>query len=333
MRMSNFYVIGKAYGSCLENLGIDSELVFKKAEIPVNSTAEDGIAISKDQYIRFMEAMDQVVTDEQILALGDIDKILMFIPPLFAAMCSKNGLNCYERISKYKELIGPFAIHLIRDESTLTLNMEFSADKKEIPLPRFSVLSEQVLMVGIIRKATGLHIVPQRVVSRYDYGDGSLEEYFGVAPEKGDENLLVFRIEDVEEPFLTRNNSMWEYIEPELKRRLKELQKDESYSAKVRTILHELIPAGRGDIDDVAKEMAVSSRTLQRKLSSENTTFIKQLNHTRELMARNFLKDRRISNDEIAFLIGYSDANAFSRAFRGWTGMTVGEYRKQAVVQ
>ena len=45
-------------------------------------------------------------------------------------------------------------------------------------------------------------------------------------------------------------------------------------------------------------------------------------------MARSYLKSPEMTNDGIAFLIGYSDANAFSRAFRTWTGLTISEYKK-----
>ena len=83
----------------------------------------------------------------------------------------------------------------------------------------------------------------------------------------------------------------------------------------------------------VAKDMALSKRTLQRKLSDENTTFVKQLNHTRELMAKNFLMNSVLSTDEVAYLLGYSDMYVFMRAFRQWTGVTVKQFRvKHGVV-
>jgi len=164
------------------------------------------------------------------------------------------------------------------------------------------------------------------VASKYEYGQ-ELEDFFGIKPEKCDTNRLEFSLKDAKEPFLTNNNIMWGYLEPELSKRIKELEVDDSFSAKVRSLLIELIPAGEDDIESVAKEMALSVRSLQRKLANENTTFIKQLNHTKELLARTYLKDKNISNDEIAFLIGYSDENAFRRAFRNWIGMTPTEYR------
>lgn len=325
--MSHFFVIEGAYKSYLDTAGLNGELIFKKAGIPPKSITDEGVSVTKEQYIALMESMDTYTTDDHILMMSNVDQVAMFIPPVFAGLCSKDGAGCFERLSKYKKLCGPFVLNVEQDESMLSL--EFIFDDSKTPIPRFTILSEQVLMVGLLRKATGLHITPAEVTSVYDYGDGAIESYLGTKPVKSDRNLLKFHMADMKEPFLTQNNTMWSYLEPEFTKRLKEMETDDSFAAKVRSVLVELIPAGTDNVEAVAKELAVSPRTLQRKLSTEKTTFIKQLNHTRELMARNFLKDRTISNDEIAFLIGYSDANAFGRAFRSWTGMTVGAYRKQ----
>ncbi|GAA0180178.1 AraC family transcriptional regulator [Clostridium sediminicola] len=325
--MSNFYVLENSYKDYIKALGINAELVFKKADIRYKMVNKDGISISIEQYIRFMESLDEVIEDKDIIEHSNIEKIMMFIPPLFAAMCARDGINCFQRISKYKKIIGPFILDVHTDDEKLS--MEFIFDNNNRDIPRFTIISEQVLMVNIIRKATGLDIVPTKVASVYDYGDGELEEFLGIKPEKCDTNLLEFSIKDVKEPFITENNTMWSYLEPELIKRVKELEIDVSFSAKVRSILFELIPAGADNIESVAKEMALSVRSLQRKLTNEKTTFMKQLNHTKELLARNYLKDKNISNDEIAFLIGYSDSNAFRRAFRNWTGMTPSEYRNK----
>ena len=325
--MSDFYTIDSSQFTFIEHLGIDLELILRKANIPYRQAIQEGISMDMEQYISYMESLDVYVSDSSIIDSGNIDNVLSFNPPLFAAMCAKNGEDCYKIISKYKKLIGPFVLKVTSDEDSLSL--EFVFDDNRTPIPRYTALMEQVLMVGILRKATGLRIVPTKVASIHDYGDGTLKDYFGIEPEKSVMNVLTFRKKDVLEPFITKNNVMWSYLEPELIKRVRDMETDDTFSAKVRSALFELIPTGRDNVEDVAKEFSMSARTLQRKLSGEDTTFIKQLNHTRELLARNYLKDRKISSDEIAFLVGYSDANAFSRAFRGWTGMTVGEYRRR----
>ena len=117
-------------------------------------------------------------------------------------------------------------------------------------------------------------------------------------------------------------------FEPELKRRLSELEIDDSYGARVRSVLIELLPGGESSIDEVSRKLGLSKRTLQRKLKEENTTFQKQLNHTRELLAKHYIKNSQMTSDDIAYLLGYQDLNSFIRAFHTWTNMTVSEYKK-----
>lgn len=324
--MGNFFFIDQSYKNFLEDIGVNSQEIFKKVGIPWENMNDEGISISKEQYISFMNSMETVTTNEHILGLSNVEDLVLFVPPLFAAMCAKNGMKCIERLAKYKQLMGPFALNIVKNSHTLEL--EFVFDDQHTPIPRFTVLSEQVLIVAIIRKATGIKIIPKKVASKYNYGD-EFEQYFGMKPQRHDKNILTLDLTDMHRPFITANNTMWHYLEPELKKRIAELEADDSYAAKVRNVLIESIPGGTYTIEDVAAELNVSPRTLQRRLAVEKTTFVKQLNHTRELIARNYLKNSTISTDEIAFLVGYSDANVFNRAFIGWTGLTVGQFKKR----
>lgn len=127
--------------------------------------------------------------------------------------------------------------------------------------------------------------------------------------------------------YCSRNESMWEFFEPELKRRLSMMETDDSCAARVRSALMELLPSGECTIDDVAKKLGYSKRSLQRKLQEEDTNFQKQLNHTRELLARTYLANTDMTTEDIAFLLGYQESGSFLRAFTVWTGQTVIEYR------
>lgn len=325
--MSKFYLLDKKYLEYMESIGINGELAFKKANIPIKALSKKDISISREQYINLMNALDEIIDTESLISYSDLENMIMFIPPLFAGMCSKNGIECFKIISKYKKLVGPIIIDVDVGKEKLTL--EFKFDNGDKNLPRFVVFTEQILMLNIIRKATGVNIIPTKVTSIYQYKDDKFEEFFGIKPYKANKSIIEFSINDVQKCFITENNVMWKYLEPELTKRIKELEMDDSFAAMVRSSLFELIPRGKGNIEMVAKELALSVRTLQRKLLSEKTTFIKQLNHTRELLAKSYLRDKSISNDDIAFLIGYSDTNSFIRAFKNWTGMTIKEYREK----
>ena len=89
----------------------------------------------------------------------------------------------------------------------------------------------------------------------------------------------------------------------------------------------ELLPSGECTIDDVAKKLGYSKRSLQRRLQEEDTSFQKQLNHTWELLAKNYLVSTDMTAEDVAFLLGYQETGSFIRAFSVWTGQTISEYR------
>lgn len=148
-------------------------------------------------------------------------------------------------------------------------------------------------------------------------------------PVVGETNSITFKMTDLELPFLTNNAALRSYLTPELKRRLSELDVDESVSAQVRSALVDLLPTGETTAEDVARKLNVSKRTLQRKLKEEGTNFQKQINSVREMLAKSYLKNTTLSSDEIAYLLGYLEVNSFLRAFTIWTGISFSEYRKQ----
>ena len=71
-----------------------------------------------------------------------------------------------------------------------------------------------------------------------------------------------------------------------------------------------------------AREVGLGTRTLQRRLNEEGTTFMTQLNGTREKLALHYLQRTQYSCTEIAFLLGFEEPSSFFRAFHEWTGAT-----------
>jgi AraC-like DNA-binding protein len=88
----------------------------------------------------------------------------------------------------------------------------------------------------------------------------------------------------------------------------------------VENALAALLPHGHTNIENVARRLSVSSRTLRRKLAAEGVTFAGILEDLRIVLARRYLSERDISISRIAWLLGYTEVSAFSHAFRRWTG-------------
>ncbi|MDL2302725.1 helix-turn-helix transcriptional regulator [Lachnospiraceae bacterium OttesenSCG-928-D06] len=187
-----------------------------------------------------------------------------------------------------------------------------------------------IFLINIIRSATKEHIKPLNITRTNLKGENSFSAYMGIVSMQGERNTITFRDIDLLEPFISYNDAMWSYFEPELNKRLSELDVDDSTSARVRSALTELLPGGMFGIDDVAEKLGFSKRTLQRKLSEENTTFQKQLNSTREVLAIHYIKNTDMIMNDIAYLLGYAELNSFFRAFTLWTGRNVSEYRNES---
>jgi AraC-like DNA-binding protein len=133
---------------------------------------------------------------------------------------------------------------------------------------------------------------------------------------------VTFSGADAVRPFLTANDEMWRVFEPELRRRLADLDRVESTTERVRATLLELLPAGRADAAAVARRLALSGRTLQRRLAEEGTTFQVVLDRTRLALARHYLRRPDVTVAEVAFLLGYDEPSSFYRAFHRWSGTT-----------
>lgn len=148
-------------------------------------------------------------------------------------------------------------------------------------------------------------------------------------PVSGEKDQITFALTDLKRPFNSHNKTMWDYFEPELRKRLTELAIDDSISAKVRNAITESLASGLFTIEDIAQKLGYSKRTLQHRLKEENTTFQEQLNSARELLALHYLKNTTMSTNDIAYLLGYQELNSFLRAFIIWRGISVSEYRAQ----
>ena len=80
-------------------------------------------------------------------------------------------------------------------------------------------------------------------------------------------------------------------------------------------------------VEEVAKALAMSPRSLRRKLESEHTTYKNILDQERQQIAQQLLHGSNMKLDEVAFHLGYTDTASFSRAFRRWKGCSPGEFR------
>jgi AraC-like DNA-binding protein len=100
-----------------------------------------------------------------------------------------------------------------------------------------------------------------------------------------------------------------------------------TWAGRVRNAIVAELRRGEVHLAAIAATVAVSERTLQRRLRDEGTTFDALLDETRFALASSYLRDPALGIAEIAWLTGYAELAAFYRAFRRWTGSTPAAYR------
>jgi len=106
------------------------------------------------------------------------------------------------------------------------------------------------------------------------------------------------------------------------------LPADAGWAERARREIVTLLASGEPRLGAVARRLAVSERTLHRRLAEESTGFATLVDAARQERALRLLEDRALSASEIGLLLGYSEPTAFHRAFRRWTGTTPQAYRR-----
>lgn len=321
------YPVSQAWRLLVRDLGLAPEEMLRRADIDDELFGREGASVTAEEFCRLIRAFEEVAGDPLLaIRIGEALSFEMFDPPVFAAMCSDDLQTALQRLSHYKRLCAPVALVPTVGPDELRLVVEWSAAPADLPLLLFAF--ELTYCVRLARLGTRTHVVPRSVTCPFPLEPAeAYAAYFGVPVERGEKAEIVFSAADAAAPFLTANAGMWNVFEPELRRRLSERDANTATAERMRLALLELLPSGRASVPAVATKLAVSARTLQRRLQDEGTTFQRVLDTTRGELARHYLGQTAMASAEISFLLGFEDPNSFVRAFRDWTGTTPEQFR------
>ena len=319
--MAGSFKLSANWQLILHELGLSSGDILRRAKLSTDLLARENAFVSEEEYFRLFDSLEAELGARPLgLEIGSRVSLEAF-DPLILAMISSPDMNiAAERLCRYKRLIGPLKLDVsIEPNGTVLKVGRLGARALSLSMG----MLELVFFVQFIRRATKSHITPLRVVSiEAPRFQDEYEDYFGVRIKRGPAYEVVFSATDASKPFLTANAEMWRYFEPVLSQRLAEIEREASTAERVHAALYELLPSGRSSILEVSSTLGMSTRSLQRRLTEEETTYKQVLNNTREQLARYYLGNSQMTAAEIAFLLGFDEATSFFRAFRNWTGQT-----------
>ncbi len=325
------YALDTTWRTLLKDLGIVPADVLRRAGLPDDLMQQPATRLPPADYYRLWDAIDAELGDPLLpLRLCEAVRSESFSPPLFAALCSPNLLVATRRVARYKTLIAPMRLDVAEDDNEATITFTW-LDTPLLP-PVSLVVMELLFCVALARVGTREPLRPLAVTTTVLPSPlAPYEAFLGARLERGTSHSVRFALADATRPFLTSNEPLWSAFEPGLRQRLADLDAAATTAQRVRAALLEGLPSGLVAIEDVAGKLALSRRTLQRRVEAEGTSFQQILNATREELARHYLENTTLPLSEVSFLLGFDEPNSFHRAFKAWTGRTPDQARRARV--
>jgi AraC-like DNA-binding protein len=313
----------------LEQCGIDVPALLRKAGLPGSLFEQARILVTTDELFALWRTIGSVVSSSPIgLKLGTENQPQNFDPIALAALSTRSFGEAIRQVARHKQLSCPEEI--IVKTNRLEWSIQFHWLLATEPEPE--VLTDLCFawMLSIGRVGTGTRIVPLRV--EYDRSRTyrrQLERFFACPVFYGaPRNAIVFRAEDAARLFVTRNAELLAMLAPQLEEELRGQQREHSLPDRVRAAIQPRLAGRRPRMSEIARQLHMSARTLQRRLQESGFTFQELLEEARHQLARHYLIHPQLELNETAWLLGYDDVNSFVRAFRTWEGVPPAHWRE-----
>jgi AraC-like DNA-binding protein len=170
--------------------------------------------------------------------------------------------------------------------------------------------------------AAFIHARPNKEV---DY-----QRYLGCAPKFSAEwDALIFSDEALRLPVISANNKLLRVLENACRKILGPAPRKDDLVHDVRELIIDGLAKGTAQFDGVARELNMSSKTLERRLAERNTNFSTLLDDIRSGLAKWYLENTELRLEQFVYLLGYAETPTLVRAFRRWTGTTPIAYRNR----
>jgi AraC-like DNA-binding protein len=326
--MINRFRVGSTLARKLEELGVSPVEVLSHAGLPPGLFDQQQILLSTEELFALYRGLAEASRDPAIgLKLGTEHRLERYDPLAIAAVSARSFRDALQRLARYKQLTCPEALHVAERGDECRVEFRYLlAQETEPPL---LVDLAFAWVVAIARRGTGGLVNPKRLELRGATRNREMyEAHFG-CPARFDarQNTIVFGKADLDRRFLTHNPDLWATIAPQLDAELSQALASTAIGEQVKGILKRLLAGRRPGIEDVARELRTSPRTLQRRLTEDGTTFQQLVQEARRELARHYLMHSSLELSETAYLLGYEDAHSFFRAFHDWEGRPPGEWR------
>ena len=239
----------------------------------------------------------------------------------YASSTARDLAEALALFSRYCRIVNE-AFRLTQRSADSAIEFEF------VGLPRYAARHNMEYVVAGIRTAlrtmSGRNVAPTKVAFAHNRNSNvrEFERFFGCPVEFGAPgNLLSISVDALRLPLITADPKLLRVLRPYCDAAAKERNVvPGTLRSAVEAEVEKLLPDGKAKAENVAMTLALSLRTLARRLAEEGTTYGEVVDQLRKSLATQYLKDPGMSLGQIAWLLGYEGSTSFNHAFKRWTG-------------
>jgi AraC-like DNA-binding protein len=314
--------------------GIALPPLLRKANLTVQQIDDSRLRLAARDQIQLVNLVADAVPDDLLgVHLAEHCDLREMGLLYYVLASSETVMEALRRASRYAVLVNEGVLHQLVVGKQLRMAFKYVGVSRH--LDRHQSEFWMVLMVRVLRQITGLRVSARRVrlVHVREKTPAELASFFGKDIKFGaavDELSFAASIGSARvisaDPYL--NKLLVGYYEDALSHRRSGRG---SFRALVENAIVPLLPHAEVRIDEVARRLGLSQRTLARRLKEEGLSFSALLTRLRHDLADRYLAEGVSSISQIAWLLGYQEVSAFSKAYKRWTGKAPREARTAAV--
>ncbi len=328
MQLTSFAPVSSLLWKYLEHCDIDPEPIYKKAGIDPGMISNPSARINVERMDKVWEQAVKLIDDPTF----GVKMVQYWHPSMMGALgyawlVSSSLRKAMHRIDRYIHTVSE-GLETKLEDTPAGLRLSFYIVDSIRIQPQQHTLIIAVLM----------HMC------RFNFGDELVATDIRLArpePEDKKDILDFFRTDvhfdsevdsitiaraDADSELVSANKQIALMHDEMLMRYLVEIKKGDIVQ-QVQSIILDNLPDGQVTDRLVASELNLSERSMQRRLKEHQTTFRFLLDGVREMVAKQYIENPMNRMSDIAFLLGFSEQSAFSRAFKKWTGKSPVEYR------
>ena len=325
----------KGIAEMLAGEGLDVGALLAEARIDPAALDAPGARLSTEKISHLWElATDRSGNPALGLAQHQIARPASFDVVGYAMMSGADLHGAFERLIRYLLILSD-ALTMTMREDDAGFRVAFILFGGNRPVPRQRIEFIFVTVIGFCRWITGREVHPLAIELAYPApSDAAPYRAAFRCPVLFDApgNSLLFAYADLTTPLPTSNPMLAELHERFAGEYLRHFDRA-LISYRAREVIIRRLPDGEPRRDQVASELCMSERTLQRRLEDEATSFVQLLDDTRRELAEQYLGRLQLSLAQAAYLLGFADQSSFFRACKRWFDISPGQYRSQLLRQ